>query len=373
MERAIKTTGDFYEDFDKGTGIKLDLMSQYLESWMLIFLVQKWFRRIKIIDFFSGPGKDDQGADGSPLRILKTLEQIFKGKHGNKINDKKIEIVFNDKDQNHISNLKKHINDLPFWAKAHLGTVQIQYKSKDFKSLFNEMEKELRNSANFIFLNQFGVKEVIPRTFKTLFSFNKTDFIFFISSSSFKRFASRPEFKDIDWIDKEKATREKPTNIHRFIASEYRKMAPEGSYVIPFSIQKKGNTYGLVFCTKSIRGADEFLRIAWKKNDLNGEANFDIDNDEKKRQLDLFQGKTLTKIQEFQVDLRNEILNSNIKDNVGAYRYTISNGFIPEYAKESIMQMKKDGLLEYEGRLALSYQSCVKNEKRMPFRPKGNQ
>ena len=73
--------------------------------------------------------------------------------------------------------------------------------------------------------------------------------------------------------------------------------------------------YGVIFGASHPRGVEKFLRTAWSKNTQNGAANFDIDDDIQKIQLDIFEGKQLNKIEKFQQILRDEILSGRITDN----------------------------------------------------------
>jgi hypothetical protein len=67
----------------------------------------------------------------------------------------------------------------------------------------------------------------------------------------------------------------------------------------PFTIKKGKNIYGIIFGAKHPRAVDKFLKTAWEVNEINGAANFDIDEDNAKQQLDIFEGKRLSKIESF--------------------------------------------------------------------------
>ncbi len=56
---------------------------------------------------------------------------------------------------------------------------------------------------------------------------------------------------------------------------------PREVFLYPFSLKKSTNEniYGLVFCTHDLLGLDKFIAKAWKRNNLNGEANFNIERD----------------------------------------------------------------------------------------------
>ncbi|MFO7903844.1 MAG: hypothetical protein R6U98_14365, partial [Pirellulaceae bacterium] len=56
----------------------------------------------------------------------------------------------------------------------------------------------------------------------------------------------------------------------------------------PFTLKKGANIYGLVFGSKHPLGVEKFLDLAWSKNEINGEANFDIDKDVHKSLPTLF-------------------------------------------------------------------------------------
>ena len=114
----------------------------------------------------------------------------------------------------------------------------MKLESTEFKNLFNKIKTNLHKSANFLFLDQFGVKEVTKDIFKSLFELSKTDFMFFVSSSSIKRFLRTPEFKALWFMDSYSIKSCKPKEIHRIIVKEYRKLAPLEAYVIPFTIKR---------------------------------------------------------------------------------------------------------------------------------------
>ena len=79
--------------------------------------------------------------------------------------------------------------------------------------------------------------------------------------------------------------------IHRSIITELRKKLPKNTKLklYPFSIKKGANIHGIIFGASHPRAVDKFLYISWKRNEVNGEANFDIDGDTQKNQIDIFE------------------------------------------------------------------------------------
>ncbi|MDQ7833718.1 MAG: hypothetical protein RDU30_18475, partial [Desulfovibrionaceae bacterium] len=59
--------------YDEGTLLKLELFENYCKSWLPVFIQLPNVVEINIADFFCGPGEDQNGIPGSPLRIISTI------------------------------------------------------------------------------------------------------------------------------------------------------------------------------------------------------------------------------------------------------------------------------------------------------------
>jgi hypothetical protein len=132
----------------------------------------------------------------------------------------------------------------------------------------------------------------------------------------------------------------------------------------PFSLKKGSNIHGIIFGASHPRAVDKFLAIGWKRNGTNGNANFDIDDDCKKSQLDLFTGQNLTKIESFKNEVEKLILNKEISNNFELLDYVYSHGHIPKHASDCLKQLKKDGKVTYDSRSPqVTYDNVHKNNK----------
>jgi hypothetical protein len=238
-------------------------------------------------------------------------------------------------------------------------------------------KSKLENGGNLLFLDQNGFKEIDEKVFLFLIKLNTTDFLFFISSTHIHRFANTVEFIKIHPkfdVDKIKISQRK--KVHNVVTEEYHKYIPEDIrqyLLIPFSIMKEdnNNVYGLIFVTKHIAGADKFLSTLWKNNPINGNANFDIDDDLSKEQLDLFLGKRMTKIESFQNLLKKNILSKVIKNNKDAYLFTLNNGHIHKHTDELVKQLKNQKIIDYDGTSPLiNYEQILKKRRIVEFRIK---
>ena len=116
---------------------------------------------------------------------------------------------------------------------------------------------------------------------------------------------------------------------------------------------------------------DKFLNIAWNRNPVNGNANFDIDDDFLKSQLDLFSDKKLTKIEKFKQNLRNKVFKKEVQNNFDALSYSHDEGHIGKHAAECLKEMKKNGEIDYEGTSPLvTYENVFKNKRKVEYKVK---
>jgi hypothetical protein len=123
--------------------------------------------------------------------------------------------------------------------------------------------------------------------------------------------------------------------------------------------------YGIIFGASHPRAVDKFLKTAWERNHVNGEANFDIDDDANKNQLNLWEAKKMTKMENFAKLLRENILNDTIQTNKDAFDFTLKQGHIDSHAVAEVKKMKEEKLITYSGRTPLINYNQIYNNKRI--------
>lgn len=356
-----QTNNFFSSKFDEPTMTKLFIFEKYLESWLPVFLKQQ-LDYIYIFDFFAGAGYDAKGNPGSPIRVLKQIEHYISS-------NTKIKLFFNEYKKKYFDNLKSNCDGYLEKNTSLNKNVEIEYFDKEFENIFNILKNKIGEYPSLVFMDQFGVKY---STYISEFEkFSKTDFLIFISSSFLKRFAETREFKNSLNLTKEEIEKLKNTHyklIHEATLQFLKARLPTNSIVklYPFSLKKGKNIYGLIFGAKNILAVDKFLDVVWKVSPKNGRANFDIYDDEEKKQPNLFPeliGKTT--MQSFREQLEKEILNKKIKNNKDAYYYTLENGFLPEHATQVLKSLKKSGKIRYNSKGPLINYECVVKKKRV--------
>jgi len=359
------------QPFDENTQKKLEIFELYTKEWLPTFIMSR-VGTMCIFDFFAGTGYDLNHVPGSPIRILRQI----KAQLGNIFQKgTKIHVILNEYDKLKYVQLKtvceEYIESTPELKRAKENNI-LTYKiyNEDFAILFPKCIESINKYPSLVFLDQNGVKFLSDVYFIPLVNSHCTDFLYFVSSSYVKRFGDTNEFRKSVSFDKEKAKHEPLTQIHRNILEELKKRIPYGNktHLYPFTIKKGANVYGIIFGASHIRAVDKFLSTAWKENKLNGEANFDIDNDSCKGVPDLFGYVALTKIQKFQFSLREKILSGQLRTNKDVYTYTLEQGHIPAHAIEVLKNMKKEGVIYHERSPMVNYEQVYKNKKLINYK-----
>lgn len=355
------------KSFDEGTLTKLEIFEAYAKSWLSILSVTRSMpvKDLWIWDFFAGPGESIGGQLGSPIRILKIIEE-----QADRIieNGRVVHVRFNEKDKSKYTKLlataKSYIDSSkPLQRLKSKGNFDGKCSNMDFADMFKEIIPALGSDPSLMFFDQNGVKYIEDEYLLPLLQSRLTDFLFFVSTSYFARFSSRAEFNrnvPFEWNPNN------PYNfIHRDVINYIRNKIPYRSKmrVYPFSIKKGSNIYGLIFGASHVIAAEKFLEIAWKKNAINGEANFDIDDDTQKRQGCLFEEfNRPTKIQIFNEEVREAVSSGLIKNNHEAYYYTINRGFLPIHITPVLRNLKNEGIISYDGNSPrVSYKEAAKS------------
>ena len=345
------------EEYDAGTKLKLDILSKYLVEWFHVMINLDFLRTIYLYDFFSGSGTDSAGHPGSPIIILTHLiDNCLNLKEKNKT----VKLVLNDNAAEKIEKLKAKYSEIfenchkrkecSCYSNNNCSVISVRFECKDFKTLFSEEYKKLiviNNPYCFMFIDQYGIREVDTSTFVILASLKHTDIIFFTSTAHAVRFSKTDSFKQHLQIDENFEWTEKS---HRKLCEHYNSLIPKDSsfHVAPFSIKKEdsGMICGVIFGSSQLYGIEKFLIVAWKKDNLAGEANYDIDDDNIMHNAPvLFQEHYKPKkLDRFEKNLKDYLqLERTNKD---IYKFTLLEGFLPTHTNKILEEMDKNKQLK---------------------------
>lgn len=358
--------------FDQGTIAKLEIFEDYADAWIPVFVMKKR-SKICIFDLFAGTGYDTNGIPGSPIRILDKIKSHIKI-----ISENNVQIHFHvnefepdKKIQKKFATLKESCDNYLKENKDVAKAVTIHYHNEDCETLFPKLSSEIESYPSLVYLDQNGVKFLSDKYLLQLEKMRETDFLYFVSSSYIVRFGDTPEFKahlDFDWSEAKKSPYQ---FIHRSVIEQLKQRLPKNTALrlYPFSIKKGANIYGIIFGASHPLAVHKFLTLSWNKNEVNGEADFDIDEDQKKGQIDLFGHKNLTKMEKFKDNVRTKILNKEITNNFELLEFTYNEGHIGSHAAEVLREMKKNKEIDYDSTSPLvTYINVYKDKKKLEYK-----
>jgi three-Cys-motif partner protein len=335
--------------FDETTIAKLEIFEEYVEAWLPTFVMLNE-PTVCVFDFFAGTGYDKAGIPGSPIRILMIVKKFVTiiSQRGTKV-----KIYLNEYKAVKFDALKsaceKYLDENPD-VKA---IIELEYNNKDFDICFTEWIPLIERFPSLVFLDQNGIKYLSNKYFHALEKTTKTDFLYFVSSSYFLRFGDREEFKKHFSFDIEKAREDPYALIHRNLIKQLKDNLPSGTTLklYPFTLKKGSNIHGIIFGAKSPRAVEKFLGVAWARNGVNGDANFDIDDDlsQSKTQYGLFEPKKPTKIEAFKDQLEQKIKSKSKVTNIEIFLFTLDLGHPPKHAADHLRELKRDKKIHYEG------------------------
>ena len=338
--------GDFHtRAFDEGTLTKLRIFELYAREWLPVFLAPAKPPRneIHLFDFFAGPGTDSAGEMGSPLRLLSQLKE-YQGLAG--WPQTHIYAHFFDASPKKVKQLKANLE----LRGMQLPAVTLDIRALRFHEALRDCAGILRSghAAKLVFIDQCGVDQVTPEVFRQLVSSPTCDFLFFLSSSTLHRFRDHPAIQ-------QKITRpDDHYQVHRAALDFYRGFLPKPSdyYLAPFSIRKGANIYGLIFGSGHLLGMDKFLQVAWKTDEINGEADFDINREnirpgEMLLALDEFRP---SKVTAFERELEHLLRTGQLETELDVARVCFDHGVKRQHAEPVLTKLKKEGVIQADFR-----------------------
>lgn len=332
--------------FDDATIAKLSIFEDYAQAWLPTFIMQGK-PKICIFDFFAGTGYDNQRVEGSSVRLLKKIKE--QAQHAME-KGVKVVVFLNEYDANKFQQLK-HACEEFLQANPDVAEIsEVNYYNEDFKTLFPQLLPEIERFPSLVYLDQNGIKFLTAEYILALENTEQTDFLYFVASSYFKRFGDSKEFKKHFNVDMEEISKAPYEFIHLVLLDQIKAFIPTESKLklYPFSIKKGSNIYGIVFGAKHIRAVDKFLEVAWKKDPVCGEANFDINQESKKSQGNLFGDRQLTKIEGFGEILKEKILNNELRNNIEVFIFTVEQGHLGRHAADVLKIMKRENKIRYD-------------------------
>jgi three-Cys-motif partner protein len=248
------------------TQAKHDILGRYLSSWFGI-LGQR-IPRIMYLDGFCGPGRYEDGEDGSPIIALK--EAL---KHGDLLRNTDIIFFFIDERQDRIEHLKQEISllQIPPNFKLIVQTGEFQH------ILEQEFDRAKQNKTNlvptFAFVDPFGFKGVPFDLIKQLLNNPRTEVFINVMIDFVNRFIEHPNstvqqhiidlFGTPNALNVIQAGGDREENLRRLYLKQ---LQPYARFIRYFEMQDEFNRaiYYLFFATNHPLGFTRMKEAFWK-------------------------------------------------------------------------------------------------------------
>jgi hypothetical protein len=194
------------------------------------------------------------------------------------------------------------------------------------------------------------------------------DFIFFLSSSTLHRFRDHCAIK-------QKIGRPADSyDVHRMAVDYFRGLVPAGEtvYLARFSIKKRSNIYGLIFGSRHPLGIHKFLQVAWDSDEIEGEANFDIERENVAPGEMLLALEELrpNKVREFEAELETALRNGRLETEADLIRFCVEAGMTCHHSVQVLKKLKVQGHIDLDFRVPDLQRLKVPRPVRMIRQPK---
>ncbi len=318
---------------------KVTLLGEYLKRYLNIIANDKYTKRINIYDLFCAQGIYENGGEGSPIVIIKAINEL----HINNSQSKyipRINCFFNDIDQSKIENLKGVIEN----KKLHNPEFgSIDYKAIDYKDYLGMLENKFigNTEKSFIFIDPYEYKHIKISHIKGLMKNKKSEVLLWLPTQFMYRFEANgtpTALKDFieelvpydDWSSSD--------NVWEFIEKlrkGFEKEMGNNFFVDHFSIQKdKSTVFCLFFFTSHIYGYEKMLEAKWE-----------LDPEQGQRWENSGIRMGLIENQDFERHLM-EFLKTKNRFNGEIYEFTLKRRFLPKHANEILSKWRKDEILD---------------------------
>lgn len=246
---------------------KHEILKRYLKAWFPI--MSKHNPRLVYIDAFAGPGKYENGEDGSPLIAIYVAKE-----HCLQL-AKELIFMFIEKDINRLQHLENTIDNSELPSNFKINLYQ-NNADKIISDILDDLEKQNFNLApTFLFIDPFGYSEIPLETVARFMRNKKCEVLINFMYSSIKRWIhvkdSRTKYFDcLFGTDKWREVRAiaKPKEKEIFLINLYKQQLEHRcniEFVRYFKMINKANQtqYALFYGTNHIKGLEVMKDAMW--------------------------------------------------------------------------------------------------------------
>ena len=308
---------------------KVRLLGEYLGRYLSVISNAGFSQRIHLYDLFCGRGIYDGGGEGSPLVIMRAINDLVR--FGNVRGAlPAISCTFNDINPAHIESTKLAIEA----AKLVQPPIdRVQFTVKDYEVAVKELIDfipTLGKEKAFVFIDPYGYKHIRASDIKALLKDKKSEVLLFLPIQFIYRFDNKgtPESWK-DFVDElvQYENWKKNDSEYEFIeqlTTGFRRYMGEELFVDRFTILKDPNTqFALFFFSSHIRGFEKMLEAKWEIDKEEGRGWAYHNN------IGMFATMVTNELEE----KLTEFLKVP-RTNKEVYEFTLHAGFLPKHTNE---------------------------------------
>jgi three-Cys-motif partner protein len=181
------TTEDFFKETREQSRVKSEIIEKYFDTWAKIITatqdrLRSRERRVGYVDLFAGPGRYEDGAISTPLRIIQKAVD-------DPVYQDRLVTIFNDKDEKHAHLLQSAIDGFP-------GIEKLKHKPEVWNQEVGTEIAKTFERANTIpllaFIDPWGYKGLSLRLVHAFLKDWGCDCIFFFNYARINAGLSNP-------------------------------------------------------------------------------------------------------------------------------------------------------------------------------------
>jgi three-Cys-motif partner protein len=253
---------------DRHTEAKHAILRKYLEAWLPI--MTSFNPEVVILDAFAGPGKYQDGEDGSPVIAIDVLRY-----HRDVVKTKAVKFIFIEADHDRCSHLRRIIAENPPPGKS---TYAIYHgKCVDVLPTILTRLTQFSSAPVFAFLDPFGFSHTPMDLIAQLTRLPKSEVLITFMLEEIRRFIEHPDLAIQDHYDalfgcdawrqipqQAQTPKERESRIHDLYKQQLHQAA-NIRYVRSFRMRNKHNAtdYYLFFGTSHPAGIDKMKEAMW--------------------------------------------------------------------------------------------------------------
>lgn len=346
------STDDFFDEVTEQSRVKQNIVLKYFAAWanvMVPIARKRGLERLRYVDLFAGPGHYRDGSESTPLLLLRYVL-------ANPELLKRLEPIFNDKDEDAVSKLTNAIQNLR-------GIRELRFTPKIFNRDVDSNLLEvitLRGDVPTLwFLDPWGYKGVSLLLISSLLVAWGSDLIIFFNYNRVNAALDNEVFRQNmeslfgrDRLNELKLEIEglQPADRETCVIETFAQALKEvgGQHVLPFRFTTEGGkrtSHHLVFVSKDFKGFEIMRNIMAKESSSTdqGVPSFTYNPADRRFPLLFELWRPLDELGEM---LTAEFAGSQITMSEIYQRHSVGRRFVERNYKDALRRLEKEGRIK---------------------------